>query len=122
MMIMVKQMGDYYLGLDIGTSSVGWAVTDTDYNILEYRRKAMWGIHLFDEGSTATERRLHRCARRRLSRRKQRIALLRERTARAKAFESVVKLEGARSRSCVCLLVSWIMIYATSEIPECGHS
>lgn len=78
MTIMAKQIGDYYLGLDIGTSSVGWAVTDPDYNILEYRRKAMWGIHLFDEGSTAAERRLHRCARRRLDRRKQRIALLRE--------------------------------------------
>lgn len=69
---------DYYLGLDIGTSSLGWAVTDTNYNILDYRRKAMWGIHLFDEGKTAEERRMHRCARRRLNRRKQRITLLRE--------------------------------------------
>lgn len=69
---------EYYLGLDIGTSSVGWAVTDTGYNIPEYRRKAMWGIHLFDEGKTAEERRMHRCARRRLNRRKQRITLLRE--------------------------------------------
>lgn len=69
---------DYYLGLDIGTNSVGWAVTDEEYNILEYRRKAMWGIHLFDEGQTAAERRTHRCARRRANRRKQRIVLLRE--------------------------------------------
>ena len=23
--------GDYYLGLDMGTDSVGWAVTDMDY-------------------------------------------------------------------------------------------
>ncbi len=69
---------DYYLGLDIGTNSLGWAVTDPEYNILEYRRKSMWGIHLFDEGNTAAERRMHRCARRRLNRRKQRIVLLRE--------------------------------------------
>lgn len=75
---MGKQIGDYYLGLDIGTSSLGWAVTDPGYNILEYRRKALWGIHLFDEGDTAKERRAHRCARRRLDRRKQRITLLRE--------------------------------------------
>ena len=38
----------------------------------------MWGIHLFDEGKTAAERRMHRCARRRLNRRKQRVTLLRE--------------------------------------------
>lgn len=69
---------NYYLGLDIGTNSLGWAVTDPEYNILEYRRKAMWGIHLFDEGKTAADRRMHRCARRRLNRRKQRVTLLRE--------------------------------------------
>lgn len=27
-------VNDYYVGLDIGTNSVGWAVTDTKYNIL----------------------------------------------------------------------------------------
>ena len=69
---------EYYLGLDIGTSSLGWAVTDQEYNILECRGKALWGVHLFEEGKTAAERRMHRCARRRLERRKQRIALLRE--------------------------------------------
>ena len=69
---------EYYLGLDIGTSSLGWAVTDPKYNILECRGKAMWGVHLFEEGKTAAERRMHRCARRRLERRKQRVALLRE--------------------------------------------
>ena len=69
---------EYYLGLDIGTSSLGWAVTDPEYNILECRGKAMWGVHLFEEGKTAAERRMHRCARRRLERRKQRVALLRE--------------------------------------------
>ena len=35
------QQGNYYLGLDVGTSSVGWAVTDTDYNILKFRGKSM---------------------------------------------------------------------------------
>lgn len=75
---MKKIFGDYYLGLDIGTDSVGWAVTDLDYNILEFNRKAMWGIHLFNGGKTAEERRLFRNARRRLQRRKQRISLLRD--------------------------------------------
>ena len=29
--------GDYYIGLDIGTNSVGWAVTDKDYNVLKFK-------------------------------------------------------------------------------------
>lgn len=74
---MKKEFGDYYLGLDIGTDSVGWAVTDLEYNILEFNRKAMWGIHLFKSGETAQERRMYRTARRRLSRRKERLNHLR---------------------------------------------
>ena len=31
-----KEFGEYYLGLDMGTSSVGWAVTDLDYNVLKF--------------------------------------------------------------------------------------
>ena len=75
---MKKVFGDYYLGLDIGTDSVGWAVTDPEYNILDFNRKAMWGIHLFKSGGTAEKRRLFRISRRRLQRRKQRISLLRD--------------------------------------------
>lgn len=37
---------EYYLGLDIGTDSVGWAVTDTDYRIPKFKGNAMWGIRL----------------------------------------------------------------------------
>ena len=73
-----KIFGDYYLGLDIGTNSVGWAVTDPQYNILRFNGKAMWGVHLFKEGNSAAERRTNRCARRRLQRRKQRIELLQD--------------------------------------------
>lgn len=69
---------DYYIGLDCGTSSVGFAVTDTDYNILKFNGKSMWGSHLFEEAKTAKERRGARCARRRLQRRRQRIELLQE--------------------------------------------
>ena len=33
---------DYYIGLDMGDASVGWAVTDTNYNILnKVLKKAM---------------------------------------------------------------------------------
>lgn len=67
---------DYYIGLDIGTNSVGWAVTDTAYNILRFKGNSMWGIRLFDEAMDASERRTARTARRRLARRKQRLLLL----------------------------------------------
>ena len=69
---------NYYLGLDIGTNSVGWAVTDESYNLCKFRNKDMWGIRLFESAHTASERRLKRNARRRLRRRNQRIKLLQE--------------------------------------------
>ena len=68
----------YYLGLDIGTNSVGWAVADENYNICKCAGKRMWGIRLFEGGQTAEKRRLNRSNRRRLSRKKQRIDLLQE--------------------------------------------
>lgn len=68
--------GNYYLGLDIGTSSVGWAVTDENYNILKFKGNAMWGARLFEEAEGADSRRTNRCSRRRLARRKQRLLLL----------------------------------------------
>lgn len=73
-----KEFGEYYLGLDIGTSSVGWSVTDLSYNILKFNGKGMWGTRLFDEAKTAEERRIFRSARRRNQRETQRIRLLQE--------------------------------------------
>lgn len=61
-------MQKYYLGLDIGTNSVGWAVTDENYNLCKFGGKRMWGIRLFDGAQTAEERRMNRSNRRRLSR------------------------------------------------------
>lgn len=71
-----QKPGNYYIGLDIGTNSVGWAATDQDYNILKFKGNAMWGVRLFDEAQGAQERRGIRTARRRLARRKQRLLLL----------------------------------------------
>lgn len=76
--MMKKQFGEYYLGLDIGTDSIGWAITDLDYNIQKLNGKALWGIRLFEAGKTAEERRLHRSARRRRQRQIQRIDLLKD--------------------------------------------
>ena len=71
-------MSDYFIGLDIGTDSVGWAVTDAQYNIQKRHGKALWGVRLFPEAQKAELRRGFRTSRRRLERRNQRIRWLRE--------------------------------------------
>ena len=48
-------MQDYFCGLDMGTGSLGWAVTDAEYNILRAHGKALWGVRLFDSAQTAEE-------------------------------------------------------------------
>lgn len=68
----------YYVGLDMGTASVGWAVTDDKYNIIKKHGKALWGVRLFKTADTAEGRRTFRAARRRTQRKKQRIELLQE--------------------------------------------
>ncbi|MDK9580615.1 type II CRISPR RNA-guided endonuclease Cas9 [Sneathia sanguinegens] len=75
---MIKNKREYYLGLDLGTSSVGWAVTDEEYNLLRFNKKDMWGSRLFDEAKTAKERRIFRANRRILERRARRLELLSE--------------------------------------------
>ena len=69
---------DYFVGLDIGTNSVGWAVTNKSYKLLKFRSHKMWGSRLFDEGESAVARRGFRSMRRRLERRKLRLKLLEE--------------------------------------------
>lgn len=67
----------YYIGLDMGTSSLGWAVTDDKYRLLRKKGKDMWGVRLFDEADTAAARRTNRVAKRRRNREKARIGYLR---------------------------------------------
>ena len=67
---------NYYVGLDIGTDSVGYAVTDDNYNLCKFKGEPMWGVTLFDEAQTAAARRSLRTARRRLDRRQQRVRLI----------------------------------------------
>lgn len=67
---------EYFIGIDIGTNTIGYAATDTHYNLIKKSSKSIWGIRLFDELSTAAERRVFRSNRRRLQRRKERISLL----------------------------------------------
>lgn len=82
----------YYLGLDMGTDSCGWCVTDDKYNVIRSHKKTygpdgklikregchLWGARIFGPANTAKNRRLNRTARRRLARRRRRIILLRE--------------------------------------------
>ena len=62
-----------FLGLDIGSSSIGWAVTDENFNLKTLNGKAAWGSRLCDEASDAKSRRQFRCNKRRIQRRKSRL-------------------------------------------------
>ena len=67
----------YNIGLDIGTTSVGWAVVDKETSkVMRKGKKALWGVRLFDEATTASGRRSFRSTRRRYDRRRERISLL----------------------------------------------
>jgi len=60
---------EYYVGLDIGTASVGWAVVDKEMHLLKNSEKHLWGSRVFEQAQTAQNRRMARGIRRRLSRR-----------------------------------------------------
>lgn len=68
----------YYLGLDMGTDSLGWAVTDSSYHILRAKGKDLWGVRLFPSAETSVERRTYRVNRRRRQREVARIGALKE--------------------------------------------
>lgn len=72
------QKKKYYIGLDIGTNSVGYAVTDIEYNLIKTHGKSAWGVTAFDEASGCVERTSFRTGRRRRDRIKFRVQLLQE--------------------------------------------
>ncbi len=74
-------MKGYNIGLDIGVTSVGWAVTNNEGKLIRINGKKAMGTHLFDEAAKAQERRTFRATRRRLARRRWRIRLLQEQLA-----------------------------------------
>lgn len=69
-------MNKYFVGLDVGTNSVGWAVTDEDYELVRLKGKHAWGSRIFSEAESKKDRRTKRLNRRRIARRKYRIQLL----------------------------------------------
>ena len=66
----------YYLGISPNPKSVGWAVTDKNYNLLKYKKKDLWGVRKFEEAETSESRRLNRCNRRLHQREVARIGLV----------------------------------------------
>lgn len=68
--------GDYSIGLDMGTNSVGWAVTDEAGQLAHFKGKPTWGSRLFDAAETAASARVPRGQRRRYVRRRWRLDLL----------------------------------------------
>lgn len=73
-----REYREYYLGLDMGTSSVGWAATDKQYNLIRAKGKDLWGIREFEEADTAAERRNHRVSRRRRQRDVARMGIIKD--------------------------------------------
>lgn len=85
----MKEKKPYFIGLDCGTNSIGWAVADENYQLLKgthrikrdgktkTKKQTLWGFRLFDAADTAADRRIHRSARRRNARAKTRLKLLR---------------------------------------------
>lgn len=75
----LRNVGKYNIGLDIGTASVGWAVTDAeDGDLCHFKGKPTWGSRIFPSARQASEARVHRGLRRRYTRRKWRLGLLQE--------------------------------------------
>ena len=75
---MKKKAEKIYLGLNVGTNSIGYAVTDEQYNLLKFNGNDAWGSIVFDAASSNEDRRNHRLTRRNLDRRQQRIVWLQE--------------------------------------------
>lgn len=76
-------MAKYRIGLDVGTNSIGWAVTDMNNKLITKKGKKLLGVLMFDESSSGDDdpnksRRTYRCQRRRIRRRRERLNYLNE--------------------------------------------
>lgn len=66
----------YFVGLDIGTDSVGYAVTEKNYRPRKWNGEPMLGVTLFDGAQNCDKRREYRTSRRRSDRRQARVDLI----------------------------------------------
>ena len=74
----LRKARDYSIGLDLGTGSVGWAVTDADGKLYSFKGRPTMGSRTFPNAEFASAARIPRGQRRRYERRRQRIKLLQE--------------------------------------------
>lgn len=72
----LRNAKDYSIVLDVGTGSIGWAVTTRDGDLFTFNHRPTLGSRLFKSALTAKKTRKARGARRRLKRRRGRISLL----------------------------------------------
>lgn len=73
-----KTSSPYTLGLDIGTTFVGFAAVDDQQRPCRVKGKTVIGVRLFKEAQSAAERKQFRTTRRRLKRRRRRLGLLKQ--------------------------------------------
>lgn len=67
----------YYIGFNVGTNSVGWAVTDKEYNLLKHGGEPEWGVNAFDPAESLKKRGVLRRSRRTLNRKNARVVFTR---------------------------------------------
>ncbi len=73
----LRKAGKYAIGIDLGSASVGWAVSDLETGeLFHFKGRPTWGSRLFSSANTAEERRSNRSQRRRYDRRRLRIDTL----------------------------------------------
>ena len=47
---------DYFVGLDMGTGSLGGAVTDTQYHLLKVKGKDFWFVREYETAKSQLDR------------------------------------------------------------------
>lgn len=72
----LRNANSYVIGLDLGTGSTGWAIVDEAGRIVHVKGQPAWGARLYPNAEQAGDRRIKRSQRRRYTRRKQRIEIL----------------------------------------------
>lgn len=77
-MTSLRRAQNYNIGLDIGTGSVGWAVTDAEGELYHFKGRPTMGSRVYSSAQTAADARGPRGQRRRYERRRQRLNLLQE--------------------------------------------
>ena len=73
-----EKIQNYFLGLSINSTSVGYAVSDIEYKLKKFKGEPLWGVTTFEQAEMKRKRRSFRSMRRNLDRTKQRMQLLAE--------------------------------------------